>query len=987
MNNKKRRRKSAFSPNSRESDFQSNTKQDSANANNGLSSNSLTNLLEQYNSDSDDQEETPRENKQCLDDKVNDFFKEIQFITQNTQESQSSDTTGKETGQIPSNRQRIPGSSWQECFDESTGYPYYWHTETNEVTWELPKELESTRKNNDNIVPQQQQQQPNRLPKLPNDKPPSKVKNDNSVRNKSRHKSDTDNTKRTSSKKKKSKQMIDDKNDDSDDSYIEMITSFGDDNTDTDKSEDEKTADESWTLNKSIQRERERERERETSASVASNDARDDDNSRESNQESSVKDSVNDHSSEETLFSKKSTGSTLFPAALSKNWFVDNNSKVDSNVEQTEFSQTCESQDTTEKSEAPKINRPLENLGSSIKGFQRKRRIAFDVLTIPKNNDERLGLGFAKTLPSVSTDNSSKEINAEDRKRNLGKYAIDFIKGETLEVNNEVVKPDNYIPGDQIQTIVDKLKILSKEGSTVSAAQVMSIQIKALMSAWEAGDLKDRYFYNWLADTKKEVSRLEEEAAPSEWDYQWDSANKRYLYRNKINGDTQLNYPDIIGGAEEMELCTTPPPTSSPIEHTQIKSIDSIKDEKYDLTQSKSLNNDDRSNVNSHKDPEKIEKCISSAGTDDKKEDADPQNLAAPLPPRISIPSPPPPPRIGAQDLQKNPNKANKNNNEGQINTTTMHAIKKDHTENVYTKNEVKNNNIVSVESIVAPVRETLLTSAAQILSAPVNTSHIEPLPPGVDQSESPYALAAATLKSPLIFPGNPHQANAPIYASALTDPTNISIIGHHHPALVHNQLVHYPVYHQHLHDQAILAAANRFTGQDAVQLMLHHTGIYANTQVITKPPINMKKESLGSIVDSFYNDIASLESRNNIINDKQIKQVAVPSMKYQESSSSADKSDSVSPNISTTTITTATTPGTGATPTITIAAATTVNTQTTNTNSSGVTATNTVSANAPVDLKDKKKKKVKIVINKKHKQVSSMVAKWKKAQNFQDIH
>lgn len=55
-------------------------KQDSVNANNGLSSNSLTNLLEQYNSDSDDQEETPRENKHCLDDKVNDFFKVISLL-------------------------------------------------------------------------------------------------------------------------------------------------------------------------------------------------------------------------------------------------------------------------------------------------------------------------------------------------------------------------------------------------------------------------------------------------------------------------------------------------------------------------------------------------------------------------------------------------------------------------------------------------------------------------------------------------------------------------------------------------------------------------------------------------------------------------------------------------------------------------------------------------------------------------------------------
>lgn len=30
---------------------------------------------------------------------------------------------------------------WQECFDEQTGFPYYWHTETNQVTWEIPPEL------------------------------------------------------------------------------------------------------------------------------------------------------------------------------------------------------------------------------------------------------------------------------------------------------------------------------------------------------------------------------------------------------------------------------------------------------------------------------------------------------------------------------------------------------------------------------------------------------------------------------------------------------------------------------------------------------------------------------------------------------------------------------------------------------------------------------------------------------------------------------
>lgn len=36
---------------------------------------------------------------------------------------------------------------WRECLDESSGYPYYWHIETNEVTWEMPDELRYLKNN------------------------------------------------------------------------------------------------------------------------------------------------------------------------------------------------------------------------------------------------------------------------------------------------------------------------------------------------------------------------------------------------------------------------------------------------------------------------------------------------------------------------------------------------------------------------------------------------------------------------------------------------------------------------------------------------------------------------------------------------------------------------------------------------------------------------------------------------------------------------
>lgn len=56
------------------------------------------------------------------------------------------------------------------------------------------------------------------------------------------------------------------------------------------------------------------------------------------------------------------------------------------------------------------------------------------------------------------------------------------------------------------------------------------------------------------------------------------------------------------------------------------------------------------------------------------------------------------------------------------------------------------------------------------------------------------------------------------------------------------------------------MAAANRLTGQETVQFVLDFPRIYTNTQVIAKPPVKTSNETMGSALDSFYSDIASLE-------------------------------------------------------------------------------------------------------------------------------
>ncbi|XP_029160362.1 formin-binding protein 4-like isoform X2 [Nylanderia fulva] len=988
--------------------------------------NPLANLC-QYNSDSDT--EDSKKDTQKLDDQVNDFFKEIQLIAP---EQPAPNNVNDPSLATKSTSQSVPHTSqqtlWQECYDESTGYPYYWHIETNEVTWDMPEELRLLRKQPESASgvkhPIQgshwdfssiayRQSQAN----IPEGMIPQEVV----ARNRNRFMHNETAKKSNSESKLEIKNESPVKDDDSDDGRIEMITSFGSDGSDSEDenmSSDEKKAPtplaESGNSNsgpylkageigpafcptgmqsptKNLSHSYKPDS---TNISNCSNQSEQFDNkckiTESSNKNSIVqgekqfaignknrKDIIiqnavpkldfkvslvpgyGDDSDGEEEVKPKQEIKPLFPIAQDEEYInVINSSKIshsvsaknssniqtgdqhndnngDSQETKSEHEKTQEKEVKMDEDKS-KTNIFLEDIQVCGKAFQRKKRIAFEVpstkakqnnvydTTVQDDNnsdltnsesishnteDDDVGIQNQPCSESQEECNEAREeteqcvsAKTEEKLDSKDESCDSEIFTEDKPVSNTIEERENDKKemNDLSQIITEKLKFLSEGRESVSAVQTMQIQLQTLSTAWAANSLEESYFQKWLTNTNHELERLEQDAAPAGWLCQWDRSHKRYYYHNTSTGTSQWTYPDtgIAGGTEEMELCTTPPPESEELtvaespgtKRTKEKQAEEMEDNKTDEAESVA--------------------------------ERRPTDLEAPPPPQISNPSPPPPPRIFAEDLKKDKRKKEKPDDKLDVK-----------------RKRLGRDNLMTLDStahMVNPALESLSYAHPQAAMSPQTTipsthANMEPLPPGVDLPETSYE--AATLKG-IIYNAASQQSNA-IYAPSIGDPT-IPILSHHQAGLLQEPFVHYPAFHQHLHNT--ITVANKHGGQNAIQFMVGYTPIYTNNKIIAKPPVKASKESLGSALDSFYNDIARIEKT--------------------ETERTAQQQDSV--------------------------VAVTEQVPVSIEESKPETELETIPNDTT--MKERKKKKARISISKKHKEMSTMVAKWQRVQkNLED--
>ncbi|XP_015433489.1 PREDICTED: formin-binding protein 4-like [Dufourea novaeangliae] len=1015
--------------------------------------NSLANLLCHYNSDSDT--EDTKKDVRKLDDQVNNFLKEIQLIAPKqlmSNEFNNSALTANSNTQLPHhvNQQE---SMWRECIDESSGYPYYWHIETNQVTWEMPEELRYMKNNMkpSSVVNPHSIQDPHWVDfssagcnytsdrslssvsspfKLPGKSkknfldqsheniPEGMIPREVVARNRNRYNITNETAKKQEPPVDQDvTSMSDTMDNESDDGKIEMITSYGSEESDSDTADESHSKNEAPAVsaaestnpnstNKSKtegfpssiptrhsqmlktsqnldqdskdsmenpkaetlldpkpSEEKEvkylksqvRLQESEESSDRLCSDSRTvnesklivmNENSKSNlssdldfrvslvpgyDEDSDVEDEPEVKQERKALFPIPQTEDTM-ESLSSKVHCVPDTSDSDVNIERRnvpeldsevilEKAESGEESISKSEDDGQRANKFLDNLHGRSKFFQRKKRIAFDVPSAKKKITDAGEVAKPEAEPQQEESSTCDSVEHHDEGCRVAQEeqsnVITEDKGEDVpslsvepkDIDEEAVTPSEST-GDSkeeeaevtllSQIILEKLKFLSEGKPTVSPVQMMSIQLQTLFVAWEGGYLEKSYLRRWLTDTSHELERLEQDAAPPGWLCQWDRSHKRYYYQNTATGVTQWTYPDtgIAGGAEEMEICSTPPPMEQESRILPATEEDGLKPKPKKLQEVG--------------DPEDVTAPRNSDGE-------------APPPPQISNPSPPPPPRLYANDMKKDKRKRDKG--------CDAADSKKQRLEDgtvIAEVNNLENHSIASHSAVSLSPQTTTLASIAGVASV-TNVSNVEPLPPGVDLTEAPYELPATALKR-IIYGAVQPQGGA-LYDATARDPT-VPILSHP-AAIVQEHYLQYPAY-QHLHSPAALVLPHKHGVQPAIQLIPDYTPIYTNHKVIEKPPMKTAKESLVSALDSFYSDIARIEnSRTEIVPQR-------PDTSVAEAAALPVEETKVDMELET----------------------------------------------LPVEatLKEKKKKKARVGISKKHKEVSSMVAKWQKVQqNFEN--
>ncbi|KAK2504060.1 hypothetical protein MC885_017694 [Smutsia gigantea] len=155
----------------------------------------------------------------------------------------------------------------------------------------------------------------------------------------------------------------------------------------------------------------------------------------------------------------------------------------------------------------------------------------------PENGETAIGAENSEKID----ENSDKEMEVDE--------SPEKIKVQTAPKVEEEQDLKFQI-GELANTLTSKFEFLGINRQSISNFHMLLLQTETRIADWREGALNGNYLKRKLQDAAEQLKQYEINATPKGWSCHWDRDHRRYFYVNEQSGESQWEFPD---GEEEEE--------------------------------------------------------------------------------------------------------------------------------------------------------------------------------------------------------------------------------------------------------------------------------------------------------------------------------------------------------------------------------------------------------------------------------------------------
>ncbi|XP_008268948.2 formin-binding protein 4 isoform X1 [Oryctolagus cuniculus] len=155
----------------------------------------------------------------------------------------------------------------------------------------------------------------------------------------------------------------------------------------------------------------------------------------------------------------------------------------------------------------------------------------------PENGETAVGVENSEKVD----ENSDKEMETEESSEKIKVQAAPKAE-EEQDLKFQI--------GELANTLMSKFEFLGINRQSISNFHVLLLQTETRIADWREGALNGNYLKRKLQDAAEQLKQYEINATPKGWSCHWDRDHRRYFYVNEQSGESQWEFPD---GEEEEE--------------------------------------------------------------------------------------------------------------------------------------------------------------------------------------------------------------------------------------------------------------------------------------------------------------------------------------------------------------------------------------------------------------------------------------------------